>query len=105
MNSRIMILAAAAAITLGAAGAASAATNTGAPSFEAPAMAKTQLANHRGRFSGYRGRFGFRYFGRRRGGNSALCRKLYYLGFVLGDYDARRMYYKRCMRRPISRSY
>ena len=93
MKTTILSIAAAAAITLGAAGAATAASPTGnAGLFEGGSAAPVQLANHRG-FRGRRhlgGRYG-------RGVNRRVrCRRLYYRGFVLGDLFARRMFNRFC---------
>jgi hypothetical protein len=95
MKTTILSIAAAAAITLGTAGAATAATPTvNAGLFEGAETAKTQTVRHRG--YGYRYGYGYRH--------RRMCRRLRYRGFVLGDWRARRLYYRLCRyRRPYYR--
>ncbi len=87
MKKIILSVAAAAAITLGAAGAATAgvpAANAGL--FEGAATTQTQQIRHRGGW-------GWRHRIRR---HRRMCRRLYYRGFVRGNWRARRAYYRLC---------
>ncbi|HUT47729.1 MAG TPA: hypothetical protein VM325_00185 [Alphaproteobacteria bacterium] len=92
MKATILSIAAAAAITLGSAGAsvaASPASNAGL--FEGGETAQTQQIRHRGGWGGHHRRFRHR----------RMCRRLYYKGFVLGNPFARRAFYRLCRhRRP-----
>jgi len=81
MKATILSIAAAAAITLGTAGGASAAVPAAkAGLFEGAGAAKMQTVHHRHRFWRHR----------------RMCRRLYYRGFVLGHWHARRAYYRLC---------
>ncbi|MEJ2121044.1 MAG: hypothetical protein P8Z76_10110 [Alphaproteobacteria bacterium] len=87
MKTTILSIAAAAAITLGTAGAASAAvpaTKAGGL-FEGAGAAKIQTVHYRGRHWRHRH---WRY--------RRMCRRLRYRGFVLGHWRARRAYYRLC---------
>ena len=98
MKTIVLSIAAASAITLGAAGAATAGVPTaGAGLFEgAPAAAKTQKIHHPGWRHRHRGNWRWRLIRHRR-----MCRRLRYRGFVLGDWRARRAFYRLCRyRRP-----
>jgi len=90
MKKIVLSIAAAAAITLGAAGAATAAVPAAnAGLFEGAGATKVQQVHHR------RWRHGPRWRHRR------MCRRLRYRGFVLGHWRARRAYYRLCRyRRP-----
>ena len=96
MKTTILSIATAAAITLGAAGAATAgvsAANAGL--FAGVETAQTQTVSHRGYGYGYG-------YGRYR--NRRMCRRLRYRAFVLGSWRARRLYNRLCRyRRPVYR--
>ena len=94
MKNTILSIAAAAAITLGTVGAATAGTPAlSAGLFEGVETAKTQTVSHRGYGYGYR-------YNRYR--NRRMCRRLRYKAFVLGSWRARRLYYRLCRyRRPV----
>lgn len=84
MKTTILSIAAAAAITLGTAGAASAAVPAAkAGGFFEGAGAKVETVHYR-----------HRRFRRHR-----MCRRLYYRGFVLGHWHARRAYFRLCTHR------
>jgi poly(3-hydroxybutyrate) depolymerase len=89
MKTTILSIAAAAAITLGTAGAASAATPAAnAGLFDGASAAKTQQVYYGGGW-GWR----HRHYRHRR-----MCRRLYYKGFVRGNPFARRLFYRLCRR-------
>ncbi len=94
MKTTILSIATAAAITLGAAGAATAGVSAANTSlFEGVETAKTQTVSHRGYGYGYG-------YGRYR--NRRMCRRLRYRAFVLGSWRARRLYNRLCRyRRPV----
>ncbi len=100
MKTTILSIATAAAITLGAAGAATAGVSAANTSlFEGVETAQTQTVSHRG--------YGYRHRGYGRGygngyRNRRMCRRLRYRAFVLGSWRARRLYYRLCRyRRPV----
>jgi hypothetical protein len=81
MKTTILGIAAAAALTLGTAGAASAAAPAPkAGLFEGVGVVKVQPV----------------YFGHRHWRHRRMCRRLYYRGFVLGHWRARRAFYRLC---------
>ena len=86
MKTTILSIAAAAAITLGTAGAASAAAPAAKLGglFEGTGV-KLETVHYRGR------RWRHRHYRHRR-----MCRRLRYRGFVLGNWRARRAYYRLC---------
>jgi len=85
MKATILSIAAAAAITLGTAGGASAAVPAAkAGLFEGAGAAKVQTVH-----------FGGHHHWRHR----RMCRRLYYRGFVLGHWHARRAYFRLCTHR------
>jgi len=87
MKKIALSIAAAAAFTLGAAGAATAGVPVAkAGLLEGSSAAQTQRVHHRG----WHHHHGHRYRHRR------FCRRLYYRGFVLGHWRARRAYYRLC---------
>ena len=90
MKKIVLSIAAVSAITLGAAGAATAGVPAAkAGLFEgAGAAAKTQTVHHRG--------WRHRHWRWRRIRHRRMCRHLRYRGWVLGDWYARRMFHRRC---------
>jgi len=84
MKTTILSIAAAAALTLGTAGAASAAGTVANPGLFEGGAAKVQTVNHWGHGNGHQ-------FGQR-----LRCRRLYYRGYVLGDPFARRLFNRFC---------
>jgi len=80
MKTTILSIAAAAAITLGTAGAAGAAVPAAKSGLFEGAGVNVQTVRH----------------GHRRYRNRRMCRRLYYRGFVLGHWKARRAYYRIC---------
>jgi hypothetical protein len=87
MKKTLIALAAAATVSLGAIGAASAAPNTGLD-FTAQSGAAIQKVGY-----GYGFHYGYRY------NYFHYCKRLYYKGFVLGFDWARYKYYRHCDRR------
>jgi len=93
MKTIILSIAAASAITLGAAGAATAAPSAGhAGLFEGGSAAKVQLVHHRDRrfHRHWHHGYGHGY------GHRVRCRRLYYRGYVQGDPFARRLFNRFC---------
>jgi hypothetical protein len=89
MKTTILSIAAAAAITLGTAGAASAAGTVANPSLFEGGAAKVETVHYRGRRHFHRGYgHGVRH--------RVRCRRLYYRGYVLGHWHARRMFNRFC---------
>ena len=90
MKKIVLSIAAAAAITLGAAGAATAGVSVAkAGLLDGSSAAQTQTVHYRG----HRGHHAWRH--------QRMCRRLRYRGFVLGQWRARRAYYRLCRhRRP-----
>jgi hypothetical protein len=86
MKTTILSVAAAAAITLASAGAATAAAPVAKPGLFEGGAAKVQTVDYR-----YWGRGHGRRFGHRR-----RCRRLYYRGYVQGDPFARRLFNRFC---------
>ncbi len=97
MKTTILSIAAAAAITLGTAGASVAGTPAAnAGLFEGGETAKTETVRHRGYGYGY----GYGRYRHRR-----MCRRLRYRAFVLGSWRARRLYYRLCRHRRYGYGY
>ena len=92
MKTKLAIIAAATAITLGAAGAASAATPAAKTlSVQGPATAKVQLVHHRHRY--WRRHRHWRVWRIR---HRRFCARMYFRGYVLGFPRARYIYNTRC---------
>ena len=92
MKKTLIILAAAATVSLGTIGAASA-----APAASLDMSVKNGVSTQE---VGYRFRYGYRYYGYRyRRNYFHYCKRLYYKGFVLGWDWARFKYYRHCARR------